>query len=235
MGTNNAPVFGREDVVPSNQSRLPAELQGKTPEEIAEFYQRRERDLQEDFNNRLAAAVPRNAPEPAAKKVDFWSNPDKAMEDAIRNSSVSREEFARASGVVQSSMIEMAEFLVSQKHPDWDKYKPIVQDIMVKLDPWVKADKNMWETAYIHARGLHPELATLPGNTPPRQQVTLVGPEQVNPAPSNTGPEPVTLTSEEQYVAERMELTPQQFVTARKNMEENKFPLTMSNRPNRRA
>jgi hypothetical protein len=203
-------------------------LQGKSAAEVAAYYQRENAKLATDLRQaretppapitRVEARVPENA--------DFWTDPKGSVTQAIKAGSVSREEFNNASAWVQRQMTEMAEFLTKQKHADWDVFAPVINDIMSKIEPAARADSTMWETAYIHARGLNPEKAVRQAVVP----VPAAGPERGSPGASAPPPPEAELTSEQEYVRSRMGISKESYRDAQKHIASGTWPLTVDNR-----
>jgi len=227
------PLFdGREQ--PGGGDGLPPELKGKSPKEIVDFFKAREATLVNEANTRIAAAAAQPPKTPVVEKPkapdsrDFWTDPSKAVKDQIAASTVSREEFERASASVQSNMIEMSEFLVAQKFPDWKLFKPMIDEIMLKCDPWAKTDKTMWESAYYYARGRNPDL--IPKVTAP-PTVIVPGAERGAAGPLKApAPEP-TLSTDEQWVADRLGISPADYTDAKTKMSQiGSLPFTYDNR-----
>lgn len=220
------PVFTEADRVAAANATLPAELQGKSAADVAKFYQDREVRLQADLRAAQTAQPVARVETKTPKNEDFWTDPAGSVNQAIKVGSVSRDEFNNASAFVQRQMTEIAEFLVSQKHEDWKVFKPVIDDIMSKIEPSARADSNMWETAYIHARGLNPEKAVRPATT-----VIPVanGAERGAAAASTVTQTEVTLTPEQEYVRSRMGISKDSYVKAQGHIASGTFPLTYDN------
>lgn len=219
------PLFNER--VPANDPNLPAELQGKSAAEVAAFYRTRETQIVKEANDRIAAAVVVPAAVKTPDSGDFWKDPAKAVRDQVAATSVSREEFQRASNSVQANMIEMSEFLVAQKFSDWKIFKPMIDDIMSKCDPWAKTDRTMWESAYYYAKGRNPQLIQQP--TAPA--TVIASAERGNPAPINPGPAAPVLTTDEAWVADHLGITSAEYSAAKENMGKiGSLPLTYDNR-----
>jgi hypothetical protein len=223
------PVFSEADRVAAANATLPTELQGKSVAEVAAYYQQRETRLQADLRT-AQAAVPvapvSTVKVETPKNEDFWTNPSGAVQAAVKAGSVSREEFANASAWVQRQMTEIAEFLVAQKHEDWKVFKADIDDIMSKIEPAARADSNMWETAYIYARGRNPEKAV-------KAQTSIIsttGVERGAPAAATVTATEVQLTSEQEFVRSRMGITKEAYIEAQGHITRGTFPLTFDNR-----
>ena len=219
------PVFTEADRVAAATAALPAELQGKSAAEVAVYYQKQTQQLQQQLQDAQRPAPVVHVETKTPKNEDFWTDPQGSVNQAIKAGSVTREEFANASAFVQRQMTEMAEFLTKQKHADWDVFAPVINDIMSKVEPATRADSNMWETAYIHARGLNPEKAVKPN------MVTLPpGPERGSPAPGAPPPAAPELTAEQEFVRSRMGISKEAYIEAQGHIAKGTFPLTFDNR-----
>jgi hypothetical protein len=213
--------------VAAANATLPAELQGKSAAEVASFYQQRETRLQADL--RAAQATP---PAPVSrvdvktpKNEDFWTDPAGSVQQAIKAGTVSRDEFNNASAWVQKNMTEMSEFLTSQKHADWSVFKADIDDIMSKVEPAARADSNMWETAYIYARGRNPEKAVKPQTT----TIVTNGAERGSPAAGAPPPSAPELTAEQEFVRSHMGISKESYQKAQTAIATGTFPLTFDN------
>lgn len=225
---SSTPLFSPEERVSQDPpvSALPENLKGKSPEEVAQFYQQRETHLQLQLNE-----AQRRPAQPAVEPVrpvapssaDFWSDPAKAVEAAIRAGAPDRNEFDRASAFVQTNMVEVAKLITHQKHSDFDKFSGEIQTLINRCDPWMRADFNTWETAYNYIRGSHVDQLVSDATARATMGAEPVNPSSVEPA------KPRVVTAEEKYVCERLGISDDQYNTAVNNMAASRWPLTMSN------
>jgi hypothetical protein len=220
------PVFTEADRVTAANATLPTELQGKSAAEVAAYYQRQVTKLEGDLRTATAPPPVTRVEVKIPKNEDFWTDPAGSVATAIKAGSITREEFNNASAFVQRQMTEMAEFLTKQKHADWDVFAPVINDIMSKIEPAARADGGMWETAYIHARGLNPEKAVKPNTV----ALPANGVERGAPAPTTVTTTEVTLTAEQEFVRSHMGISKEAYIKAQGHIANGTFPLTMDNR-----
>lgn len=220
------PLFSPEERVNQTPpaSALPEHLKGKSADEVAQFYQQREEGLQRQLaeaNRRPAEVIPPKREPPSTS--EFWSDPAKAVDAAIRAGAPSRQEFERGSAFVQTNMIEVARMVTRQKHPDFAKYESEIQQLINRCDPWMQADFNTWETSYNYIRGTHVDQIAQDAAA----RATM-GAEGVNPPPPEPA-KPRVVTEQEKFVCDRLGISPEKYNKAISNMAAGSWPLTMNN------
>lgn len=224
---------------------LPKELEGKTPEEIAEFYQGQMQQQKSVYEQALEAvgkpetpSVPNQPAKPTpVTMAQFLANPDEATRKIIAENGVTREEFTAASASVQEMMIRQAKEWAkrdldadAQKAGgtiDWARMDPLLDDIAKKCDPQSLTRIETWKTAFNYNLGqMH--------HTFVKEAVTRATMPAETVTPGGNRPDPKKpLTVAEESVAEGLGLTAESYNMGRDNMTQQKFPLTMDNR-NRR-
>lgn len=131
---------------------IPIELQGKSPEEIAAYYENQLSSQRTEFETRLADAnqpPPPNKPAPQPNAADFWANPQGATQGMIK------EQFDALAGVMQDALIASCRMSVKDKFPDFAKFQTQI-DATMKLQPkFNQIQPAMWETVYIHVKGIN--------------------------------------------------------------------------------
>jgi hypothetical protein len=205
---------------------LPAELQGKTPGEIAAFYQQRERQLraQMDERNTPPAATPPApalAVEPSA--AEFWTDPI----GTVKKTTVSREEFNTAAIAVQRSLVKVAKMAIQQAHADWPRWSKDIENLMSTYPLHLQADEQQWETAYVYIKGLNfdKEAALRPAGSS--------GGEAPSPSPT-PAPKPEELSREQANVVDRMGLSKEKYFKARDGLASGNWPgMTFDTRKGR--
>jgi lysophospholipase L1-like esterase len=156
-----SPVFGRDDRVeqPPNNDGLPAELAGKSPAEIARFYNERETRLRAELT-RPPDATPPNS--------EFWNDPARAVKTAVAAAAVTKEEWEQIRQINGPALIYAAKASVKEQHPDWNRVEPEILKIMAAVPEWQHTQPHMWETAYVYAKGqAHDRLAAEDRAAPP--------------------------------------------------------------------
>ena len=200
------PLFDPSDRVPNTPSGLPEELKGKSPEEVAAYYQRRQSELQaenEALKNRPAPAPtvihqPPPPPSPEISSAEFWNNPVEATKRLIAQQGVGRDEFERAGVNVQANMIDAAE-------------------------PFQRANPHLWDMSYTHIKGRNADRLVAEA----RAQA-LLPTEPVT--PGGTPPPPAKeLTAEEARVAAKLGMDNAKYLQAKERMERGEWPQTTNN------
>jgi hypothetical protein len=167
------PVFGSEDRVPGGGGggdTLPAELVGKTPAQIAKFFQDRETALRAELDRRPASVTPPAEP-PGPSNTEFWNDPNKSVERVVAAKALSRAEFDQLAGTIRQQIIWTAKRMVSEKHSDFHRIEKEIDEIMKNVPEHAKIDPSMWETVYVQAKGLaHDRLSA-----EDRANPTLIG------------------------------------------------------------
>jgi hypothetical protein len=239
---SNTPVFSADERVDPPSGSLPAELQGKSTEEVAAYYQKKLREQQQ-------AAPPPQTRMPS--NSEFWQDPRKAAEDVARSvmaqgqgdaKAVTKQTFAELAEPIKQNLIDMAEYLTSQEFPDWVTHREAVRAAMAQVEPWARTQKHMWRTTYFYVKGVEaskPVAGTPPaGSSPPneaspggRSVIIPGGGPEAGRTPGSPGQDQqVTLTTDQQFVADHMGISPQQYAKAQKDIAEGNFPFTYDNR-----
>lgn len=225
---------------------LPRELEGKTPDEIAAYYEDKLETQKQFFNETLTSFEERPpkevipSSEPVVKKVttgEFLADPAAETQKMIQQHGVSKEEFTRMTAQVQDHLVYTAKQMAKDQLQreaakngdtfDWDKIETVLNDVAAKTDKASLANPQMWVTMYYYNRGVI-------ANTLRKEAVTRA----LAPAESSTPGAPSTelpaeLTFEEETVAAGMGISAKTYREAQANMKESKLPLTMDSRSRR--
>lgn len=223
------PVFDREERVPTpkeGNSSLPPELQGKSAEEVAAYYQHREQEVQLREQQRREAAARTTPPTPdrtPPSSADFWTDPAKSTEAMITAKAVTHEQFNQLTSQVQQGLIGAARITAREAHSDWNEYDSDIRRIMEQFDPWARANSQLWETAYVHAKGLRHDADV----SAARESTSRIA-EPVTPVPPE--PEkPIVLSAVQMELARGLELGEERFKQGIKRQAESTFPFTFDN------
>jgi len=225
-------------------SKIPAELTGKTSEEIAEYYQNLIGIQKQTYEQALETLGGGNEPQPPKPneppKVsvsEILSDPGKHIEQIISEKGVSRAEFQAASKVVQENLIyivkqrAMAELKADADKSggsfDWARMENVLTELSKKCDPASLTNVETWKTIYYYNRGQIADTLVKEGVQRATMPMEPVMPGGNEPAPKTP------LTPEQKTVAEGLGLTEDTYREGAHRMKQNKFPLTMDNR-NRR-
>jgi hypothetical protein len=221
------PVFTNEDRVATGG--LPPELVGKSPAEVASFYQNRENQILERARQAISNATTQQPPPPSKSqsvqitKEDWYNDPNKAAEMLVAQKGVGREEFQQIAGPVQRTLIRTAKMLASQGKDNWSRFESEIDRIMSSLNEWQRTDPEMWETAYYNVVGLNMKTLTNEASTNARTTAEAPSPPPETPQP------PMVLTPTQEKICERLGIKQDTYREAVKRMEDGVWPLTMSN------
>ena len=225
---------------------LPAELKGKTPEEIGAYYSNAlkvQRDTYETalqaFDDQSSRGSEKPVEKPAEKPIkvgDFLADPEKHTKELINRASVSREEFLAAAKGVQSTMIYVAEERSRKKIQSdveraggsfqWDRFASQIKAVVDKCDPYSQTQVPTYEAAYYFVIGSNQHTLTreaVDRATLPMEPVLAGGNEPVKDK---------VLSHEEKTVANGMGLKDESYNKAR-NWKDRPFPMTFDNRNKR--
>ena len=244
---SSSPVFGSEDRI-DPATGLPESLKGKTPAEVAKYYQERESNIIANARRAIATAgagptPPPPGPTPPTPKAtitreDLYNNPQETF-NKFQSGLITKEEFLSATAPFQKTIIAMAENLASQGKKYWNKYRDEILGIMAHVTPDQQASVSSWNVAYNTVVGIHWEEiekeAVKIATTPASEGVQT---------PSATPTAPVdlkTLTFKEggkngkiktaEDVVSGLNISPDNYRDAMKKIDEGTFPgLTLDNR-----
>ncbi len=220
---------------------LPTELEGKTAEEVAAYYQEmvlRQKGVYEQALESMGGGEPaKPAAPPKTTVADWMKDPDGTASTIIKREGVSREEFNAASAAVQTMMIRQAkEFAKADLRAEaekaggsfeWDRLASDIDSTAAKCDQPSLTSIDTWKTAYYWHLGQKAHVIA-------KEAVTKATLPAESGQPGGNNPPPVKpLSREEMIVAEGLGLTTETFQSGKDRLASQKFPLTMDNR-NRR-
>lgn len=224
---------------------LPEELKGKTPEEVAAYYQSLLTTQKDTYEAALQTLNPGGGdpppaggdPPPRMSMSDFLSDPQKHTKDLINQSSVSREEFNAITKAQQDNFIWMAKQRTMEEVKAevealggtfvWPRFDADIKKIVDACEPFQQTQTGTWKAAYYFVVGQRQPSLTkeaVTAATLPAEPVNAGGNEPSTPKP---------LSPEERTVAEGLGLTEDTFRKGKERMTGQKFPLTMDNRGRR--
>lgn len=230
------PVFTQNDRV---ETPLPPEIQGKTPAQIAQYYQDRERTIRAEAQTAIANAAAGTPPPPVldvrhhtpavlpVTRENFESDPLAATQQMINQGTVSRAEWNAMLPAVQSNMIETARDRAKQGKQYWGRVEQVINILTKDADPISKLDTGFWNMAYNAAVGQ--ELGRL------QQEDAAAARSSAEPPSGGSLPPPAPreLSAQEMRVVSGMQITPDIYRDMETKMRENKFPVTLDNRRRR--
>jgi len=237
------PLFTQDDRV---APPLPAELQGRTPQQIAAYYADRERTIRAEAQAAIANAGA-NGPTPGSRdggtppelyrapgpprvevtKESFENDPMAASRELINREAVSRQEWNMMTGAVQGTLIETAKERAKAGKQYWTRLEGVIGMLTKDADPLSKLDSGFWVMAYNAALGQ--ELGRLQQEDAAAAASARASAE----APSGGSlppPAPRELSHDEMRVVTGLGLTPDIYRAAEDRMKNNRFPVTLDNR-----
>jgi hypothetical protein len=215
------PVFTPSDAVsqPPSGGALPAELQGKSPEQVAAYYQ-------DQIRQRDAAASAASTPvaQNPPSTSDFWFDPARATAQAVQAHAPSKEQFNQLNEVAKRGLKLTAKNAVREKYSDFARFADDIEKMVGMLPELQQCDPIFWETVYYQVKGIRADELVKEADQKARMPV-----EPVNPAAS-TPTTPVELTSTQRKIAENLGLGDEGYRKAQERMDKQEWPLTMDNR-----
>lgn len=228
------PVFDPAERVPPQQPGLPAELNGRTPAQIAQYYQERERTIMANAQTAIANASAGNPqpprPDPArpqpATAEDFERDPLGTTRQMIAEGTVSRNEWNTMTQAVRQNLIDTAKDRAKQGKKYWTRLDAIIAGMTQNVG-LEALDTQFWETAYNAALGAN--LGTIQAEEEAAAAAARASAEA--PSGGSTPPMPPRiLTHDEMRVVNGMGITAEAYRKSEENIKNNKFPLTLDNR-----
>lgn len=227
------PVFSKDDNPNKPASKLPPELLGKSPEEIAEYFQRREQVL---LDRARAVAKPTEKP---AEKTDEKINPFSDDVTGQINRLVERkvnEASTTVTGRIQPNLVASCKIVMRDRHKDFARFQAEIEDAMNRMTVEAQMDPQMWEVAYNNVKGRHAQelideaVAEAKKPKSPVEGVTH---------PGSKPTEPAELSDMEKMVAGKYDMTSDEYRGYRTRYEQTEgvMPFTYDSRKpkNRKA
>lgn len=203
------PVFNVEDRVPlaTNDADLPPELRGKSPVEIAKFYQHRENQIKELAKKAIQA----NQPAPTTTTTTTQVRP------------ITVEETEAARG----TLTENAKRLASEGKEFWKRLLPDIEKVMANCKPEDRTNWQVWETCYFTLAGQNAALLAAE-KAQQAAEAARIASERPNPATEQQAPPPPLPAIVVSKVLPGLDITEEQYRTAEKQMAATPqtFPLT---------
>lgn len=251
------PVFNSNDRVDNAPTGLPKELEGKTPQEIAAYYQKRENDIRLAARQAIANATaggnqpgPRGSnepvrpvsdvPKPTLTNEQFWKDPVAAVQ-AMQAGTLTQAQFDQLTEPFVESMIDFARAQAKSGKPHWDKYAGEIDAIMTNMTNAQKSSVKCWLVAYNNVVGTHAdEIAQDAVNRSKNPPATIPPSGAPVEPPPPTDLTQVTAGSKHgvktaAQVAEGLGLTHDQYRKGMERVGADIWPVTLDNRPGRKA
>lgn len=213
-------IFGADDRA---QGGLPPELEGKTPLEVAQYYQSRERE-------RMHVPPPSpNMPPPPPPPVsadDFAADPLAAAQRLISQTSVSRAEYDRMAQSARQTLLASAKLVAKEGKKYWVRLLPQMEQIAQQSDPLDTLSAEWWTTTYNFCVGQN--LNTLQSEDAERLRIQQSN--EGSSGPPQPPPEPRALDSTELIVAAGLGMTQDDWRQAEQRKNDGRLPVTLDNR-----
>lgn len=219
------PIFSRQDT-PSN---LPPELQGKSPEEIAAYFMRRE----QIYENRLRQQQRVAPPSPPAEekkdddKFDMFGDPKGSVQREV-NRQV-QEQIGRIQQIAQPSLINSNRNTVASRYPDYGRFAKEIESRMAQMNVESQMNPDFWDFTYRLVKGEMTDVLVREGEERGRKSMMPIE----MPTPSGgEAPAPRELDPIERTFAKRFDMTEEQWREAADRFDSTggKLPVTMDTR-----
>ncbi len=222
------PVFSAEDRV--DNDALPPELVGKTPKEIAQYYQRQNQILADQLERTQRAVPPKKEPVVTEEKFDIFNDAEGSVDRRVKKQV--NEALANASSMIAPGVIGGIRVSMSSSHKDWTKFGSEVEKRMAKFSAEGQMNPEFWESTYLLVKGENADkLVEEAVNTArnPIERPTAKGQEP---------PAPRALDDQEKVIAGKFGMSAEKYRTAadRLDSEGGMLPFTLdSKNPKRNA
>ena len=220
------PIFSASDT-PDN---LPEPLKGKSPAEVAAYFQRREEiykaRLEESRRQPAPAPIqPAKKPEPATDdKFDMFGDPRGSVERVVDRKVA--EAFDRASSMVTPGVINSARMECRQNHADYGRFAAEIEKRMQDLTPDARMQPYYWELTYKMVKGDMADALVAEARQSRDNPIERPTPK------GSDAPEPRRLSPEERTVAEKFRMSDEDYLKAgeRYISSQGSLPVTVDNR-----
>lgn len=221
------PIFSKSD---DPTKTLPPELAGKSPEDIAAYYQRRESVILERSRTAIAEASRSTEKKPAEKseeKFDLFNDPKGSIQRVVTDSV--NEAANRVNSVISPAIINACKVTMKDRHPDWNRWSQEVSDAMERMSPDRRMNPDMWEIAYTNVKGRHADEIA---NEAVENERKRMNPVEKSTPKGGDPPKPRELSAEEKDIARKLEVSPEQFREAAERYEstDGALPMTYDSR-----
>ena len=209
---------------------LPSELKGKSPKEVMEYFQERERILMDRINQPpqptyQAPPAPESARAPSREpSFDIFNDPLGSVTRTVDKRV--NEQMDRMTRVAQPGLVAAARMAAMNQHADFAKFRGDVERIMATMTPEAQMNPEFWEIAYLTAKGKAADRMVEEAVSKAKSPVEA-------PTPAAREPEkPRELSKEEAAIADELGLTEDAYRNASKRYvdEDGRLPITTDSR-----
>ena len=228
------PIYSKADQPAAAVSTLPPELQGKSPDEIAAYYQRREQIILTRARELTQRPPEKSAEKPVEKdeKFDLFGDPKGSIERTVKPLVADARDQAMRS--LAPALVNSCKIAMASHHKDWSRWSAEVEGMMTGFSEDRKTDPANWEIAYRQVKGLHADELADEAATEARKKVE--NPVEKSTPKGGDAPKPHTLSEEEKGIARKFDLTDDRYreAAARYEDTEGALPLTFDSRKPRK-
>lgn len=212
-------LFGQDDRA---GGVLPPELEGKSPLEVAQYYQQRMTQLQPPPRSNMPP------PPPPVSREDYEADPLAAAQRLIQQNSVSREEFTQLTQAAQAGLVAAARMSAMQGKKYWTRLLPEMESIAKTANPIDTTNPNWWNTTYNYLVGSN--LATLQSEEAEAAAAAARAATEGISNPALPPPTPRELSSLEQQVASGLGIDEAGWRKGEERVRDGRLPVTLDNR-----
>jgi len=228
------PIYSKADQPAAATSTLPPELQGKSADEIAAYYQRREQIIltrARELTNR-PAEKPVEKPAEKDDKFDLFGDPKGSIERTVKPLVANAADQAMRS--IAPALVNSCKIAMASHHKDWGRWADEVEAMMAGFNEERKTDPGNWEIAYRQVKGLHADELVIEAATEARKKVE--NPVEKSTPKGADAPKPRVLSEEEKTIAHKFDLTDDRYreAAARYEDTDGALPLTFDSRKPRK-
>jgi hypothetical protein len=223
------PIYSKSDT-PAKPSKLPPELVGKTPDEIAEYYERKNELVLENARRIVSAKAPAEKPAPKEEpdeKIDIFGDPTSSIKKLIHTEI--REAVRVTTDKIEPNMVNTCRQIMRERHADWHRWSSQVEEAMKGMDAERRMNPEMWEIAYLNVLGRNVETIR---NEAVENSKKPKSPIETPVSPGAPSGKPEELSDMEKVVAGKYDMTEDQYrdYKTRYESSEGVFPFTYDSR-----
>ena len=213
------PMFTIEERSSQSADGLPAELQGKSPADIAKYYQNRERQIIDKAKDAIRAS---GTPLPPPTRV--------TMERATETT-VPAGELDGARATLRETAKQAAK---NRNNKYWSRFESDIETVMAKMGTEQQCDFNYWEAVYHNLVGQNKDKLENEEREAATTAARLVSERPAGglETPIPDQPLPAVVTGK---ICPGLEISEKQYRTASEKMSSGVWPLTFDSKQGRVA
>lgn len=226
--SSKQPIFSPND--DPNKGKLPPELVGKSPEEVAAYYQRQ---LALAQTRPTPPAPPVRKEDPPEEKIDLFGDPNGSVKRVVAKEVNERGE--RFVAAVAPGIILSCKQLLRERYPDYyGEFIEETEGIMNKMNADNQMNPAYWEMTFKNVMSSH--IGTIVAKAEQRGKDSTKPPVERPTPPGSPAAKPQELSGEEKVVADKfgMEHADYRAASTRYDNTEGLLPLTYDSRKPRK-